>query len=403
MRDVEELLRDTLTDPRRRVEPAGGMYETVSRRAHTIRRNRWAFASATTAVVAVIASAATIVTSSPGHRAQPGQQNSSTAIGTTPGQPSTAPHGAVGSAVNVGDGWPSDAVSTAGGLYVLTNNPSQIVKLDTAGSRVLATAPAPSQYGGVTVGDGRVWVWTQTPGELHVFDADTLAPLGVYTTGTDLFEVAEVDGYVYLTSGHGLLRASVAALPGQPTATHPGGAPLAASKVADVEGGTYGIAADPARHRVLVGVMPIGSAPTNGFAGVRVVAIDARTGKVLAQSPQTSVGKESIAVVGDQVWVGGYGDTDKSRLLHLNAATLKVVGTSPVGDSVGPGAILWPGEKVLWVRNGGDTTLSCVDPKTGAVLEQWLAVQGPVVSTTGHAFGIQAGLQPLVLNGACAG
>jgi glutamine cyclotransferase len=241
----------------------------------------------------------------------------------------------VGSAVNVGDGWPSDAVSTAGGLYVLTNNPSQIVKLDTAGSRVLATAPAPSQYGGVTVGDGRVWVWTQTPGELHVFDADTLAPLGVYTTGTDLFEVAEVDGYVYLTSGHGLLRASVAALPGQ--------------------------------------------------------------------SPQTSVGKESIAVVGDQVWVGGYGDTDKSRLLHLNAATLKVVGTSPVGDSVGPGAILWPGEKVLWVRNGGDTTLSCVDPKTGAVLEQWLAVQGPVVSTTGHAFGIQAGLQPLVLTGACAG
>ena len=164
-----------------------------------------------------------------------------------------------------------------------------------------------------------------------------------------------------------------------------------------------GLAADPARHRVLVGAMPLSSAPTNTFAGVRVVAIDTRSGKVVAQSPQTSVGKESIAVVGHEVWVGGYGDVDKPRLEHLDAATLKFVGSSPAGDNLGPGAILWPGADVLWVRNGGDEGLSCVDPKTGTILEQWLAIQGPVVSSNGHAFGIQAGLQPLGLTGRCTG
>lgn len=403
MRDVEELLRDTLTDPRRRMDPTGGMYETVNRRAHDMRRNRWALASVATAVIAVVATATTIAANGPGHRTQPGHQSSSTAIGATPGQPSTAPHGVVGSAINVGDGWPNNAAMTADALYVVTNNPAQVVKLDASGNRILATAPvASSDANGVAVGDGRVWVWIQSPGELYAFDAANLQPLGVYTVGTDLFGVAEVDGFLYLTSTNGLLRAS-ATKPSDQASTASNDVLLAANKVPSVEGGTYGIAADPARHRVLVGVTPLSSVPTNTFAGVRVVAIDARTGKVVAQSPQTSVGKESIVVVGHQVWVGGYGDVDKPRLEHLDAATLKVVGSSPAGDNVGPGAILWPGENVLWVRAGGDETLSCVDPKNGAVLEQWLAIQGPVVSSTGHAFGIQAGLQPLSLTGACAG
>lgn len=390
MRDVEELLRDTLADPRRRVDPTGGTYETVSRRARALRHKRWAFASAATAVVAVVASATTIAANGASHRARPGNQ---TSIGPTT---SASPQrGSVAGAVDVGQGWPSNAVMAADGLFVVTNNPSQLVELNTAGTEIKATVDLPSSnMAGVAVGDGRVWAWSQDPAALYAYDLNTLQPLGWYTTAGQLFNVVALDGDVYITTDHGLLKAN---------ADQPKSGALSAARVAGVDGGTYGLAADPDRHRVLVGAMPLSPTPTNTFAGVRVVAVDTRTGKVVAESAQTSVGKESIAVVGDQVWVGGYGDVDKPRLEHLDAATLKVVGTSPAGDDVGPGAILWPGVDVLWVRNGGDEGLSCVDPKTGAILEQWLAVQGPVVSSAGHAFGIQAGLQPLRLSGGCTG
>ena len=392
MNDLEDLLRDTLTDPRRRVDPAGGMYEAVNRRAHDIRRNRWTLASAATAVIAVVATATTVAANSTAHRAQPGHQTSSTATGSTPtGSSSAPPRGGTASAIDVGKGWPSDAAITSDGLYVLTNNPNQIVKLDAAGSSIKATADLPTTASGVTTGDGRVWVWTQQGGQLYAFDTANLQPVGAYDAGLPVNEVADVDGYLYLTTGNGLLRA-----PANASAS----GRLATTAVAGIDGNTYGIAADPTRHRVLVGAMPAGS---TSFAGVRVVAIDTRTGKVVAQSAQTSVGKESIAVVGDQVWVGGFGDTDKPLIEHLDATTLKVIGSSPVGDEVGPGAILWPGADVLWVRNGGNEGLSCVDPKTGAILEQWLAVQGPVVSGPGHAYGIQSGLQPLSLTGGCTG
>ncbi len=82
---------------------------------------------------------------------------------------------------------------------------------------------------------------------------------------------------------------------------------------------------------------------------------------------------------------------------------MSVIGSSPVADQLGPGAILWAGSKVLWVRNGGDEGLSCVDPKTGAILENWDAIQGPVTSIGGHAYAVQGDLVRLNLNAACAG
>jgi len=402
MNDVEELLRDTLADPRRRLAPSGGMYESVRHRAHDIRRNRWALASGATAVLAVLAVASTVAVNRADHRAQTAHQPSPSAI--APTQPRNPSRGAVGGAVDLGQGSPSDAVATSEGIYVVANNPAELVKLDAAGTRIEAsTSLGANSNSAVIVTGGHVWVWSQSPGEVFAFSADTLKPLASYTTGASIFQVVEVDGYLYLTTDHGLLRAS-AVIPTdhQPTPGSSGDL-LAATKVAGIEGLTHGLAADPARHRVLVGVTDPGSAPSDSFAGARVVALDARTGDVVATGVRTSVGKESIAVVGDQVWVGGYGDTDKPRIGHLDATTLQKIGTSPVGAQVGPGAILWPGENVLWVRNGGDTTLSCVDPRTGAILQQWLAVQGPVASVRGHAYGIQAGLQPLILNGACTG
>ena len=401
MKDVEELLRETLSDPRHRLEPSPELYGTVRRRAAARRRNRWAAVSAGVAVVAVAVTASTLAVNQGSHRTptahRPGPSSPSSSPSPSLPRPSESAHGAVGTAIDVGHGWPTSAVMTPDGLYVLTNNPSQLVVLDAAGTSIKATGHFESwatNPDGLSVGDGRVWVWWESTGHLFALDPNTLQPQGSYTTGAQVFNAVAVDGELYLTTDRGLLRAS--------DAQAKNGA-LAATAVSGIDGATYGLAADPTRHRVLVGVTPIGSPPPNGFVGARVVAVDSRSGKVVAQSPQTSVGKESIAVVGDQVWVGGYGDTDKPRIEHLDATTLQVIGTSPVGDGVGPGAILWPGSQVLWVRDGGDEGLSCVDPKTGAILEQWLALQGPVVSTPGHAYGIQAGLQPLGLNAACAG
>ena len=402
MKDVEELLRETLSDPRHRLEPSPELYGIVRRRAAARRRTRWAAVSAGVAVIAVAVAASTLAVHQSGHRTPTAHtpSPSSTPSPTLP-RPSESPHGAVSAAIDVGQGWPSEAVMAAGALYVLTNNPSQLVVLNAAGTNIKATADLPTtDAAGLTVGDGRVWVWTESPGVLYAYDASTLQSLGSFPTGAQVFNVSAVDGELYLATDRGLLLAS---------GSTPSSGRLATTSVAGIAGGTYGLAADPVRHRVLVGVTPLGSAPANssapanGFVGVRVVAVDARTGKVVAQSPQTSVGKESIAVVGDQVWIGGYGDTDKPRIEHLDATTLRVTGTSPVGAGVGPGAILWPGSQVLWVRNGGDEGLSCVDPKSGAILEQWLAVQGPVTSVPGHAYGVQAGLQPLGLNASCPG
>jgi hypothetical protein len=65
---------------------------------------------------------------------------------------------------------------------------------------------------------------------------------------------------------------------------------------------------------------------------------------------------------------------------------------------------VWPGASVVWVRSGGSEGLTCIDPQTGSVLEQWPAVQGPVASVRGHAYAASDGsLDQLSLEGACTG
>jgi hypothetical protein len=395
MTDVEELLRETLTDARHKLEPGPGLYETVRSRADQRRHRQLAIAAASVAVV-VVAGVGSVVGlhGSKQHRATPAN---------VPG-PSSAPvQGSLGSAIDLGanSGQVIAAVATANALYVLTANPNEVVALDPTGKHVLATAAGPpgTPSGIVVDEDTRVWAWSQDTGDVRQYDAATLSPVGTEFTNAvhvpNVFNAAVIDGALWLTSEQGLFQWPTLAkgLAPQPT------------KIASLDGFVYGLAPDPSRHRVLVGVTPAESASpsTNGFAGARVVAIDTRTGKVVAQSAPTALGKESIAVVGDQVWVGGYGDVDKPRLLHLDAKTLKVVGTSPIGAKVGPGSMVWPGQSVVWARGGGDEQLGCLDPETGAVLQTWNAVQGPVTSVRGSAFGVESGLQQLNLAGRCAG
>lgn len=389
MRDLEELLRDTLTDPRRRLDPSPAMYETVQRTARGRRRHRrLAAASAAVVVVAVAVTTSVLAMQRPASRTTP--------LATHPPAPthSVDPlHGTIGTAVQLGgDKFAAvmGALATPTALYAYTTS---IVKLDPTGTQILATAPGPAGTpSGIAIDGNRLWAWSQDTGAVRTYDTATLAPLDTLSSGAQIFDAIAVNGALVFTSTEGLMRLTVNGADGLVTPVNAG-----------LGTGTYGLALDGTRHRILVGVTPPGSAPSNGFVGARVVALDATTGTVVASSPQSSMGKESIAVVGDEVWFGGYGDVDKPRIEHLDASTLQLVGSSEVASQIGPGTVLWPGQSVVWVRNGGDEGLSCIDPKTGAILEHWTGVQGPVTSLAGHAYGVQGDLVRLDLNGECAG
>ena len=149
--------------------------------------------------------------------------------------------------------------------------------------------------------------------------------------------------------------------------------------------------------------MLVGAYAGDGFT-TQVVAVDDKT-HALTRGGGLPFGKESIAVVGDDDLGRGYGDDPTARLVQLDTKTLqRKAGSSPVNADLGPGAILWAGQHVLWVRSGGSEQLDCVDPTTGDSLQTWNAVQGPVTSVAGAAYAADNGLlKKLTLNAACKG
>ncbi|MFZ0157485.1 MAG: hypothetical protein WAL50_00530 [Kineosporiaceae bacterium] len=134
------------------------------------------------------------------------------------------------------------------------------------------------------------------------------------------------------------------------------------------------------------------------------MAVDVGTGKKVA-SESLWLGKASLVVTGDgQVWAAGY-STDQPTVLHLDPATLGVVGGSAASQGSGVGAIAWAGSSVVWVRNGSDEGLSCVRASDGVVERRWDAVQGPVASNDRvGAFAVHNGLvYRLPLSEVCPG
>jgi hypothetical protein len=380
--DVERLLRDTLTDPRRSVEPDPGQYDRVTVLARAYRRRQarnWAGGLlAAAAVLAVLVGIGGTVGGRP-HPHPSGGPTITTTGGLTGATGTRQP-------VTIGDGHGLDVVAgpplgvgsahgTAPGvLYVLENSPARVMRLDPASAQVLASADILLDPGGLALdaSAGRLWVWsraTESRTTVSEYDAANLTPLGGFTVPSYTFTAAAWDGQLWLGTGSGLYRVGDAA-PG-PVRVAAGGS-----------GQVFSVAADPDRNRVLAGI-----ANPATFAGVRVIAVD-RLGGLLRTGAPLPVGKESIAVAGGRIWVGGYASGTSPRLVRLDPDTLAVAGTSPVSRQVGPGAILWPGRAVLWVRDGGDEGLSCVDPFDGSVLQQWESVQGPVASVPGYAVAV---------------
>ena len=405
MTDVEQLLRETLADPRRRLEPVPAMYDTVRDRAHQRRLRMVQVASAFTAVV-VVAGVATAIGVNSGHHR--GNQVAAPSI-----TPSITPSPQTGQAtsIDLGRGSTSAMAVTSSGVFVARQQPNELLQVSTTNLSVIKRVATPDAVQDMAVDSaaGRVWTWSTT--QAFVDDSrkstgtDSTSVHAYTTSGTAIdgigqpepfyaFNGAALDGELWLATSDGLWVVSAT------------DATSGASKVAS--GTVFSVVADPVRHRILYGSEVSAPAGGNSFAGVVINEIDAKanTHSLIAMSAPLPIGKESIAVVGDQIWVGGYGSGSTPRLFHLDGSSLQPLATQLSGadDSLGPGAIVWPGASVVWVRSGGSEGLACIDPQSGALLEQWPAVQGPVASVRGYAFAASDGsLDQLSLSGDCTG
>jgi DNA-binding beta-propeller fold protein YncE len=372
MNDLESLVRETLVDPRRRLDPDPQHYHLVSQRVHVLRRRRagrWTVVAA--ALVTAVALSAGTLTAGPHPHPGPAP---------TTATPSPATHGLTVPVASVTDRV-VDAAATPQALYFLASSPFQVEKLDPSARQVTATAQAPEGAFGMAVDPaaGRLWVWSPSShgSTARAYDTNRLTVLrDVTIPGHQPFAGTAYGGDLWVSTDGGLYRATTAE--------------TVAQQVPGVNGDAFGLAADPGRGRIVV-------------AGNRIAAVDPATLHVTEGGP-IGLFKSSVAVVGGRIWVGGYTDGDRPRVVRIDPTTLRVTGTSPVSQEVGPGAVLWPGSSVVWVRNGGDVGLSCIDPTDGRVLQQWLAVQGPAASIHGAAIAANDGQAiRLVLDGGCAG
>lgn len=239
----------------------------------------------------------------------------------------------------------------------------------------------------------RLWVVAMgaRTAQLVEFNASRMVAVRRVDVDLAVLDAAAMRGHVYLGTSTGLADL----------------APGAAGAV--ILRGTRGVmravAADPARDRVLA----IDASPP--YADIVVVSSN---GTAVRRSFGGNLIKASIAVVGDAIWVGGYGgDSLGGRhaiVARLNPTTLVPVATSAVALTVAR-VIVSGGTNDIWISTDG-AGLWCIDPTTGEVLQHWLTATGPVVSEAAHgpvqsragsAYAFEAGrLVTLVLTG-CTG
>jgi hypothetical protein len=152
------------------------------------------------------------------------------------------------------------------------------------------------------------------------------------------------------------------------------------------------VVADRARRRLLLAEDP------------NVVAYEPATGREAARV-DVQLGKISIALTGNgELWVAGYdmlGDVAR-KVVHLDAATLEVAGGTPMNDRIGPGAVVWPGDSVVWVENNGGN-VTCVDAVTGAIASASLQGNSKTGSVDSFGYQVEFGVRRLILPPGCPG
>lgn len=280
------------------------------------------------------------------------------------------------------DGQPEDVLVAPLGIYVTESDPPALLRFDPAGRRIEAVGPSLYDGAQVRVAGDLAWTWMQGgAGTTFVrsFDARTLRVLATAELRGTAFSAAPYGGRLWLGTDHGLVAV---AADGQVS-------PMPGLHVAAV----YAVAADPVRHRLLV---------ASSDAHPLLAAYDPDTRQVTT-AISIDVGKPSIAVTDDTVWVAGFGNPGTVLVRGYSAATLTPRPAPPAARLVGPGAIVSAGAHTLWLRDGGSTTLYCIDPRTGAPLQSWEGVES-VSSAAGRAYVLTSiSVNRLALAAGCRG
>jgi len=228
----------------------------------------------------------------------------------------------------------------------------------------------------------RLWVLglVAQAAQLLEFNAGKMLPLHHVVVRAAVQDAAAMDGHLYLATSVGLADLA------------PGAA--GTTLLPAVHGAVSAVAADPVRNRLIVL-----DASTPGA----VVVVSA--GRAGTRRTFGDLIKGSIAIVGDEIWVGGYGGGIRggyrALVARLDPVTLAPVQTSSIALRVDRVDVS-PGARDIWVTTGA-VGVWCIDAVDGTILERWPSASAPVTSGLGGAYVIDAGLVvPLVLRG-CAG
>jgi hypothetical protein len=298
----------------------------------------------------------------------------------TPAPPSAAPLVGVrgyGRPLAATTGVVQDVALAGDALYVLQTPPTRLLRLTRIG-RVTRSVPAPRYADRLAVDVAKriVWVWTSNreTTTVQAYDALTLRRIGRTRLAEEAFGGVAYRGALWLGAAVDFVR------------IRPGGQ---AYRVASANY-VFDVAVDAANDRVVAAL------------GDAVGAYDVRSLRLVARRP-VSLGQLSLAVVGNDLWVGGFSDSGR-RLLHLDARSFRPEPVRGADVDVGEGAIVWPGTSAVWVRDGGSEDVTCVDPTTGAPLARWLGLMGRVTSQGDLAYAIVGqGVVRLSLGKRCTG
>ena len=366
MRDIEELVRTTLSDPRRELPGGSAQLAAYRERAAAVRRRRTVVSgAAVAATVAAIATGAVAVRQAPAPpSAAPGAPTDSQSVATATVDP--APRLISEVVPDVPNAVDAVLSQTARDCcyalaYVLDMaGKLHSVELGMPGARPALGRATPTEgwtpikavAAGLTVQDygptaEDIQAWSWAPADdgstfLRQYDLGTLKVSRTVHVAAHVFDAVAVDGALWLAADTGLYRLPRGAK-----------APVAlASRVT-----TFSLA------------VRRGDSATDVYAGEdpNVVRYDARSGKELARI-DVRLGKTSLAIVDNALWVAGYAEFGAvaHTIVRLDPGSLAVQGGSPVENRIGPGAQIYPGSGIVWVDNY--PTSSCIDAATGREL-----------------------------------
>jgi hypothetical protein len=274
--------------------------------------------------------------------------------------------------LELGSGRAVAVVALPHGFAVLEPSAGTVLRVDARTLQPAATGTVPATAAGLVAdrtGNGRLWVWCTAGSGATVreYDPVTLAPVGPEVPVPAQVTAAAAAGDLWVATASALYRV------------------------------TGGSAVRQDMRQLPTGIASLGTDPDGRLVGVGAARRElggALTAQVFAYDPHRdhltlgvalSLDKPTVAVVGRHVWVGGYAGGGGDTLLRLDVDTLSVAGTGPLDRRTGPGAILWPGEFVLWVANGDGSGMSCLDAINGNVIRRWSGLTGPVASVPGVA------------------